>query len=147
MDGILNNDGLKHNGNDEKNETWQKLLIDLKIYDGMTDDDHIQFLRTQFVVGASYWCAGKNGSLENDQANYGYTDDQWEFIWSSMAENGAWAVPDIHDNDGHFVKHNIAPELLIKYVAHHLQCHIVVFDLHLGIIQFCDGNRLKRNNV
>ena len=37
--------------------------------------------------------------------------------------------------------------MLLKFIAHDLRCHIVVFDLQLGITQFCSANRLKENNV
>ena len=147
MDCILNNDGLKHNGDDERNETWTKLLQELNVYGGMNDEEQIQYLRNRFVFGASTWLAGENGSSENDKLNLGYTDKQWEFIWPTMAEDGAWAVPNITDNSGDILVQNFAPEMMIKFMAHDLKCHIIVFDMHLDIIQFCSGNRLKENNV
>ena len=36
---------------------------------------------------------------------------------------------------------------MIKYIAHALRCHIIVFDLQLGISQFCSANYLKADNV
>jgi hypothetical protein len=51
----------------------------------------------------------------------GYTDDQWEFIWSTMAEDGAWAVPNITDGSGNALVQNFAPELMIKYITHNLR--------------------------
>ena len=50
-DNILNNDALKHNGSELKHETWTQLLQKLQIYEkGM---DHIQHLRTRWVLGAA----------------------------------------------------------------------------------------------
>ena len=147
MDGVINNDGLKHNKQDEQNETWSILLKELKVYENMSEQDHLKFLRNQFVVGASSWCAGYEGSLENNKVDLGYTNRQWELIWSTMAESSAWSVPDILDEDGCVLVRNYAPELMMKYIAHHLKCNIIVFDLVLGLVQFCSGNRLKKNNV
>ena len=106
MDGILNNDGLKHNGVDESNETWANLLKELNVYGGMNDEEYIQYLRNRFVFGASTWLAGENGSSENDKLDLGYTDKQWEFIWSTMAEDGAWAVPNVTDDAGDILVQN-----------------------------------------
>ena len=113
----------------------------------MDDVEYIQYLRSRFVFGASSWLAVENGSAENDKLTLGYTDEEWAFIWSTMAEDGAWAVPNITDGFGNALVQNFAPELMIKYIAHNLRCHIIVFDMHLGIVQFCSGNRLKENNV
>ena len=66
----------------------------------MDDVEYIQYLRSRFVFGASSWLAGENGSAENDKLTLGYTDEQWAFIWSTMAEDGAWAVPNITDGSG-----------------------------------------------
>ena len=44
-----------------------------------------------------------------------------------MLEDGAWAVAGIMDAEGNVIKENYAPELLIKYIAHALRCHIIVF--------------------
>ena len=97
-------------------------------------------LRRRFVQGASEWMAGCHGSKENDKLKLGYTDEEWNFIWSTMLEDRAWAVPAIRDEQGKFLKENDAPELLIKFAAHDLRCHIIVFDLKLNRIQFCSGN-------
>ena len=78
---------------------------------------------------------------------FGYTDDEWEFIWMTMLADGAWAVPSITDNEGNITKDNCAPEILIKYIAHDLRCHIIVFDLNLNRVQFLSGNHVKDNNV
>ena len=64
-----------------------------------------------------------------------------------MAEDGAWAVPAITDDNGRYIKENYAPEMLIRYAAHEIKCHIIVFDLQLMRIQFCSGNFLKDKNV
>ena len=109
--------------------------------------DHIGFLRRRLVIGASEWLAGNHGSKENDKEKLGYTDKEWQLIWSLMMEDGAWALPSLKDEYGNFVKDNHAPELLIKFAAHDFQCHIIVFDLQLNRIQFCSGNHLKNNNV
>ena len=37
--------------------------------------------------------------------------------------------------------------MFIKYIAHDLKCHIIIFDLLLGQVQFCSANHLKENNV
>ena len=104
-------------------------------------------LRRRFVLGAADWMAGKNGSMQNDKLLFGYTDSQWEYIWCTMLEDGAWAVPGIKDKKGNIIKENFAPEILIKFIAHDIKCHIIVFDLVLDRIQFISGNHLKCNNV
>ena len=147
MDGFKNNDGIKHSGDEKMIETWSKSLHEIKVYDNLTHLEHIQYLRHRFVIGASSWLAGENGSSDNDKDVLGYSNSQWEFIWSTMAEDGAWAVPNICDDAGNILMRNWAPELMIKYIAHDLKCHIIVFDLQLGIVQFCSGNRLKEDNV
>ena len=78
--------------------------------------------------------AGKCGSKENQKEVLGYTDSEWEYIWSEMMEDGAWAVPALKDLSGNWVKDNCAPEMMIQYIAHDLRCHIVVFDLVLQTI-------------
>ena len=105
------------------------------------------YLRRRFVLGASEYMAGANGSKQNDKALFEYTDDEWEFIWMSMLEDGAWAVPSIKDDEGKTVKANFAPEILIKFIAHDIRCHIVVFDLLLNTVQFLSGNHVKTDNV
>ena len=37
--------------------------------------------------------------------------------------------------------------MFIKFIAHDLKCHIIVFDLLLGQVQFCSANHLKDNNA
>ena len=144
-DGILHNDGLKHNGNETKNETWTNLLQDLKFFEG--EDDHIMYLRRRFVLGASEFMSGANGSKQNDKTLFDYKDEEWAFIWMTMLEDGAWAVPSIKDDEGNTVKANWAPEILIKFIAHELRCHIIVFDLLLNTVQFLSGNHVKSGNV
>ena len=104
-------------------------------------------LRRRFVFGAADWFAGNNGSLRNDKEILGYNESQWEFIWNTMLEDGAWAVPNIKDSHGNIIKENLAPELMLKYIAHDLKCNIIVFDLVLDRIQFVSGNHLKKDNV
>ena len=91
--------------------------------------------------------AGNHGSLQNDKEILGYTDDEWNYIWGTMIQNGAWAVPGIKDVYGNVIKENNAPEIFIKYIAHDLKCHLIVFDLVLDNIQFVSGNHVKANNV
>ena len=141
----MNNDAFKHTAADSRNETWTELLVDFKIFDGM--DDQIMYLRRRFVLGAAEWMAGKNGSMQNDKLLFDYTDGEWEFIWMTMLEDGAWAVPSITDGNGKYVKENNAPEILMKFIAHDLKANILVFDLQLNIIQFVSGNLLKADNV
>ena len=133
-DGMLYNDALKQNGDETKNGTWNSLLQDLNFFAG--EDDHIMYLRRRFVLGASEFMSGANGSKQNDKDLFEYTDDEWEYIWMTMLEDGAWAVPSIKDKDGKTVKANWAPEILIKCIAHEVKCHIIVFDLLLNTVQF-----------
>ena len=147
MDSVLNNEAFWHTGRGQDFDVWTELLKELKIHTDMEQNDHTMFLRKRFVTGASKWLAGMHGSKENDKAKLGYTDYQWETIWSQMLEDGAWAVPALTDDRGNYLKENLAPELLIKYIAHDLKAHIIVFDLLLNSIQFCSGNHLKSNNV
>ena len=144
-DGILNNDAFKHTGVESQNETWTQLLRKLEFFE--EHDDHTMNLRRRFVLGAAQWMAGKNGSKQNDKDLLGYTDREWEYIWATMIEDGAWAVPSIKDEQGNFVKENDAPEILIKYIAHELKCNIIVFDLSLNRVQFLSGNHVKSDNV
>ena len=141
----MENNAFKHKTGDMHDETWTQLMLDFGFFDD--HENHIMDLRRRFVLGAADWCAGNNGSLRNDKEILGYTDQQWEFIWNTMLEDGAWAVPGITDDQGNVIKENDAPELLIKYIAHDLKCHIIVFDLVLDRIQFVSGNHLKQNNV
>ena len=126
-------------------EIWMNMLLDLRVFDDM--DDHIMYLRQRFVWGAAEWMAGKNGSLQNDKLLFDYTDGEWEFIWMTMLEDGAWAVPSIKDVNGDFMKENNAPEILMKYIAQDLKANIIMFDLQLNIVQFVSGNLLKPDNV
>ena len=130
---------------DTHNEKWTQLLLDLGFFD--EHSNHIMSLRRRFVCGAADWLAGNNGSLRNDKEILGYNDSQWKFIWNTMLVDGAWAVPSIIDFQGNVLKENLAPELLIKYIAHDLKSHILVFDLVLEKIQFISGNHLKTDNV
>ena len=66
-------------------------------------------------------------SKVNDKINLGYTDQEWTTIWNLLSEDGAWAMPSLKDEQGNDIKENYAPELLIKYIAHALRCHIIVF--------------------
>ena len=91
--------------------------------------------------------AGKNGSKENLKDTFGYTDHEWRYIWSTLSKDRAWNVPDIKDDMGNKIKGNFAPEIMIKYIAHDLKCHIIVFDLLLGVTQFCSANFLRDNNA
>ena len=144
-DSIMNNDALRHNGKDELNETWSNLLKDLKIYD--EGDNHLLYLRTRWARGAANALAGGEQSKQNDKADFKYTDKEWAFMWRAMMVDGAWALPSIKDEFGNRLKENLAPEMFIKYVAHDIQCHIIVFDLLLGQVQFCSANHLKDGNV
>ena len=127
------------------NETWSNLLQELQFYEETTD--HNMFLRTRWVMGAAEWMSGGNGSKQNDKEILGYSAEEWSYIWSTMIEDGAWAVPSIKDEFGNVIKENQAPEIFIKYIAHDLQCHIIIFDLQLLQVQFCSANHLKENNV
>ena len=147
-DGIYNNDAFKNTTGDENNEKWTQLLLDLKFFDDLDEKEHVMELRRRFVYGAADWMAGNNNSLQNDKAVFGYTDNEWQYIWSTMLEDGAWAVPSIKDeNNGNIIKENFAPEILIKFIAHDIRANIIVFDLVLDNIQFVSGNLLKMDNV
>ena len=146
-DGVLHNEAFRHTGRERNLESWTNLLQEFKFFGEMDVHDHITFLRWRFVTGASEWLSGGHGSKQNDQNILGYTDQEWESIWSSMLEDGAWAMPSLKDNMGNHLKDNFAPELLIKFIAHDLKSHIIVFDLQLNSIQFCSGNHIKSDNV
>ena len=122
-------------------------MQDLRFSEEMDENEHIQYLRNRFVVGASEWLAGNFGSKENNKSSLGYSDSELDWIWTTMLEDGAWAVPSVKDNHGNTVKENYAPEMLIKFAAHELKCNIIVLDLALDTIQFCSGNHLRNNNV
>ena len=129
-------------------DSWGNLIKELRIYDeGMSEGQHIQYLRNRWVIGASDWLAGKNGSKENDKVLLNYSDEEWTFIWATMIEDAAWNVPSIKNSNGEFVKKKQAPELMIKFIAHDLKCNIVVFDLFNNTVEFCSGNQLLNNNV
>ena len=104
-DGILDNDAFKHCVEENKNESWTQLIKDLKFFEDV--DEHTMYLRRR--------------SKQNDKLIFGYSDSEWEFIWTTMLEDGAWAVPCIKDSDGNTIKENFAPEILIKYIAHDLK--------------------------
>ena len=144
-DGVLENDALKNNVGEKNNDAWTKLLVELKFFEDMAD--HTSFLRKRWVLGAKEFMAGNFGSKQNDKEVFGYSSEEWDYIWSTMLEDGAWSVPGIKDSSGNILKENYAPEILIKYIAHDLQCHIIVIDLQLGKIQFCSGNHIKDGNV
>ena len=65
-DGVENNDAFKHIVGDSNNETWTSLLQNLMFFDNSIED-HILYMRQRFVLGATDWMAGKNGSLQNDR--------------------------------------------------------------------------------
>ena len=146
-DSIFNNEAFEHTGDDNVLRRWTELLKDFKFYEDMDDADHINYLRSKFVLGASEWLAGMHGSKENEKSNLGYSDVEWEFIWSTMIEEGAWAVPSLQDHQGNIVKENNAPEMFIKFAAHELKCNIIVFDLQFGTVRYLSGNHLISNNV
>ena len=75
-DGILQNDALKHNGEETLNETWTNLLEDLKFFGN--EDNHMMYLRRRFVLGASEFMSGAHGSKQNDKELFEYTDNDWE---------------------------------------------------------------------
>ena len=136
---------MKNNEGDQLNSTWTALLRDLQCFEDL--DDHLNMLRRRWVIGASDWLAGNNNSKQNQKELLGYSDDEWEYIWATMMEDGAWAVPSLKDTSGNWLKDNCAPEMMIQYIAHDLRCHIVVFDLPLNTVQFCSANHLKDDNV
>ena len=146
MDGLQDNDAFKNNHGDDLNESWATLMKDLKFWEN-DNEDLVMYLRRRWVLGSSEWMSGMNDSKCNDKVMLDYTDADWIYIWSTMIEDKAWAVPDLKDNSGNILKHNYAPELFIKFIAHDLRSHIIIFDLLLDIIQFCSGNHLKSNNV
>ena len=145
LNGIINNDAFRQIRYEERQETWTKLLQKLQIYSGRTDP--VTNLRRTLVLGASEWLSGMHGSKENEMLKFGYSSMQWEIIWSTMFENGVWNVPGFRDGEGNLLKENLGPEMLIRYAAHEIKCHIVVIDLQLSRIQFCSGNFLGDNNV
>ena len=112
-----------------------------------SDMSYINSLRQRWVLRASQWMSGQNGSLQNHKLMFDYSDKEWSYIWATMSEDGAWDVPSIRNSDGVVIKENYGPEMLIRYIAHDLKCHILVFDLQLNSIQFCSGNYLKKNNT
>ena len=54
--------------------------------------------------GAAEWMSGRNGSKQNDKGIFGYSDEEWSYIWTTMIEDGAQAVPNIKDEFGNMVK-------------------------------------------
>ena len=99
-DGVLNNEAFRHTTGKQNQERWVGLLHDLKFFEDLDDLGHISYLRQRLVKGASQSMAGKNGSLENTQLMFGYSDVEWKDIWSMMIKDGAWAVPPLRDNFG-----------------------------------------------
>ena len=142
LDGVQNNEAFRHT-KDETN-TWVELLERLNIY---KEENVINGLRHRFVTGASNWLAGKYSSKLNDKALHGYSDNEWNYIWTTLLEDGAWAVPPIRDRHGNYLKENHAPELLLKFIAHDLQCNILILDLYNNTEEFCSGNLLLDHNV
>ena len=85
-DSIHNNDALKNNvGDGLLNETWCKLLQELKYFQDV--EDHNMYLRSRWVQGAAEWLSGGKGSKQNDKEVFGYSDEQWNFIWATMLED------------------------------------------------------------
>ena len=142
LDGILNNEAFRHTNN--ATTSWEDLLKRLRVYE---EGNVVQNLRYHWVTGASDWLAGRNNSKLNDQFLYGYSNDEWSYIWSTLLEDGAWAVPSIRDRDGNIIKENHAPELLLKFISHDLQCNILILDLYNNTVEYCSGNQLRDNNV
>ena len=105
------------------------------------------FLRTRWAMGAAEWMSGGHNSKQNDKEVFGYLDEEWNYIWATMLEDGALAVPNVKDDFGNNIKDNLVPEMFLKYIAHDLKCHIIVFDLLLGQVQFCSANHVKDNNA
>ena len=91
VDGILYNEAFKHISNEVNNETWTSLLQDLRLFE--EGENQLMFLRRRFVLGASKYLSGAFGSKQNDKQLFEYTDQEWEYIWKTMLEDGAWAVP------------------------------------------------------
>ena len=83
---------------DQLNETWCNLLHELKFFEDI--EDHNLFLRTRWVTSAAEWMSGGHNSKQNDKEICGYSDEEWNYIWSTMLEDGAWAVPSIKDGFG-----------------------------------------------
>ena len=77
-------------------------------------------MRRRWVEGAAEWFSGKYGSLQNLKKIFSYSDNEWQFIWSTISEDGTWDVPNIKDPSGIVLKENYAPEMMIKYIAHDL---------------------------
>ena len=136
IDGIENNEAFRHIPNEKKQESWTELLQDLRFSEEMDENEHIRYLRNRFVIGASEWLAGNFGSKENNKSNLGYSDSEWNWIWTTMLEDGAWAVPSVKDDHGNTVKENYAPEILIRFVAHELRYNIIVLDLFWTLFSF-----------
>ena len=120
----MHNEAFRHTRNDELQQTWTNLLIDFGIFDNGSDP--VTTLRRRLVMGASEWLSGKHGSKENEKVKFGYTEKEWEWIWSLMFENRAWAVPSLRDDKGNYLKENFASEMLIRYAAHEIRCHIII---------------------
>ena len=142
VDGIAHLINKSTNLENAENSAWQYIMECKE-----NNIKYINTLRQKWVLGARQWMAGMNGSLQNHKLMFGYSDEEWSFIWSTMSEDGAWDVPSIKDSHGVEIKENYGPEMMIRYIAHDLKCHILVFDQQLDIIQFCSGNYLQKNNT
>ena len=90
LDCVLYDDALKHNGDDDLNQTWIQLMQDLKVWEEI--DDHMMILRRRWVQGSAEWLAGKYESKENDKLVLGYSDYEWEFVWTTMVQDGALKI-------------------------------------------------------
>ena len=141
IDNLLHNESIVEN----VNGFWEEQLKEMKIWENIQNLPI--YLRKRWVKGAKEWLSGLHGSKENDKEKLGYTDGEWEYIWSTMLVDRAWSLPAITDKRGNPLKDNLAPELFIKFIAHDTRCHIIVFDLTLDIVQFCSANHLKNDNV
>ena len=134
-----------YNSDDENEGPLQSVLKKLSLL--KKDEERIKNLRLRWVSGSYQWMAGKCGSQQNLKEYFEYNDEEWDYIWNTMAKDKAWSVPNIDDEMGNMLKQNFAPEIMIKYIAHDIQCHIIIIDLQLEMIQFCSGNYLKENNI
>ena len=94
----------------------------------LEENEHrITNLRRRWVTGAYEWMAGKHGSLQNLKEYFEYNDEEWHYVWNTMIKDRAWSVPNIYDELGNEKKQNFAPEMMIKFIAHDIRCHIYLF--------------------
>ena len=101
IDGVLHNEAFRHTGAEKEIESWTQLLQSLRLWDDLDTHQLLQFLRHRFVTGASDWLSGNHDSKQNDKETLGYTDEEWERIWTPMLEDGAWALPHLKDSMWH----------------------------------------------